>query len=254
MRTVKTYSVYKKGYNMKKFISLTNRSIMPNSLGGAKLAAIFVLFTVTILLAKGTAPIFEGLGLFLGIGSFAISSAFFGKTTLLRVVPISYKKRVVYYYLDIVIFTLIGLIIFWLGFLVAMGVISLIILATTGENIFILENTEALINLSANAYLFSFFKLVLMFAVLSAIARIEKTKNFIVAVASYIAVYLGGSILLSNLVQTGEEGIVFRSAYYELFETLPLPWLAVVLCAVIAVGAAVGSVLFVINKEKPKEF
>lgn len=239
---------------MKKLFSLINRSILPNSLSVPKLAAIFVLFLIMLTLTEGTVPIFEGLGLLFGIGSFAISSAFFGKTTLLRVVPISYKKRVLYYYLGIVIFSLIGLLIFWVGVLVIFGIFGGIAFLATGENIFVIENTEAIINLSANAYLFSFFKSVLMFAVLSAIARIEKTKHFIIVIVSLIVVYFSGSVLLANLVQTGASGVVLRAKIYELFETLPLPWLAVVLCAVLAVGAAVGSVLFVINKEKPKAF
>ncbi|MGN0824501.1 MAG: hypothetical protein ACI4MB_05475 [Candidatus Coproplasma sp.] len=239
---------------MKKFISLTNRSIMPNSLGISKLAAIFVLFFIMLTFANGAQPIFEGLGLCFGIGAFAISSAFCGKTTLLRVVPISYKKRVLYYYLGIFILTLIGLIFFWVGLLITFGILGGIAFLATGENIFVFESTKAIANLTANAYLFAFFKSVLVFSVLSAIARLEKTKHFIIAIVSFIAVYFGGSMLLANLVQTGVEGIVYNSKFYELFETLPLTWLAVVLCAILAVGAAIGSVLFVINKEKPKAF
>ncbi|MGN0813275.1 MAG: hypothetical protein ACI4MQ_07195 [Candidatus Coproplasma sp.] len=238
---------------MKKFFSLTNSS-MSNTLGFSKLSAVFILFLIMLTLTEGTVPVFEGLGLVFGIGSFAISSAFCGKTTLLRIVPISYKKRVIYYYLDIVIFTLLGLIIFLVGILIIFGIFGAIAFLATGESIFVAEKTEAIANLSANAYLFSFFKSVLMFAVLSAIVRLEKTKHFLIAVASFIAVYIGGSVLLANLVQTGASGFVLRAKIYELFETLPLPWLAVVLCAVLAVGAAVGSVLFVISKEKPKEF
>lgn len=254
MQTVKIFSVYKKGYNMKKFFSLTNRSMLSNSLGFAKSSVVFILFLIMLTLTEGTVPIFEWLGLLFGIGSFAISSAFCSKTTLFRVVPISYKKRVIYYYLDIVIFSLIGLLIFLVGILIIFGIFGAIAFLATGENIFVIENTETLINLSANAYLFSFFKSVFMFAVLSAIVRLEKTKHFNIAIVSFEAVYFGGNVLLANLVQTGASGVVLRAKIYELFETLPLPWLAVVLCAVLAVGAAVGSVLFVISKEKPKEF
>lgn len=239
---------------MKKFLSLTNKSIMPQSLGFAKSSAVFILFLIMLTLTEGTVPIFEGLGLFLGICSFAISSAFCGKTTLLRIVPISYKKRVVYYYLDILIFTVIGSIICCVTLLAVFGLFGAIAFLATGENIFVAESTQAIANLSVNAYLFSFFKSVLMFAVLSAIARLEKTKHFNIAIASFVAVYFGGSMLLANLVKTGASGVVIRAKIYELFETLPLPWLAVVLCAVLAVGAAVGSVAFVIYKEKPKAF
>ncbi|MGN0806634.1 MAG: hypothetical protein ACI4MC_06300 [Candidatus Coproplasma sp.] len=239
---------------MKKFLSLTNKSILSNSLGFAKSSAVFILLLIMLTLTEGTLPIFEGLGLLFGIGSIAISSAFCNKTTLFRVVPISYKKRVLYYYLDIVIFSLIGLLIFWVGILIIFGIFGAIAFLATGESIFVAEKTEAIANLTANAHLFSFFKSVLMFAVLSAIARLEKTKHFNIAIASFVAVYFGGSVLLANLVKTGASGVVLRAKFYELFETLPLPWLAVVLCAVLAVGAAIGSVAFVIYKEKPKAF
>lgn len=73
--------------------------------------------------------------------------------------------------------------------------------------------------------------------------------------AAFVAVYVGGNVLLSNLVFTGDSSSISIGAkIYELFETLPNPTLAVVLCAVIAVVAAVGSVAFIVYKEKPKEF
>ncbi|MGN0817614.1 MAG: hypothetical protein ACI4L9_01475 [Candidatus Coproplasma sp.] len=244
---------------MKKFVSLINYSMNPRSRSTSlymlKTAVIMILIFSWFAIFKGFTPIFEWLGLCLGLCTVSISSAFCIKPSLCSIVPTSYKKRVLYYYLDIVIYTLIGLIIFLLIFLVIGGIAGLAVFLSTGENIFVIEETETMINLSANAYLFSFFRCIFVFAVLSAISRIENVKRFLAAGAAFVAVYIGGNVLLSNLVITGDSSsVVFSAKVYELFETLPSPTLAVVLCAVIAVAAAVGSVAFIVYKEKPKAF
>ncbi|MGN0813810.1 MAG: hypothetical protein ACI4MH_01085 [Candidatus Coproplasma sp.] len=244
---------------MKKIVSLINYSVNPKarstSLYMLKTAVIMFLIFCWFALVKGFTPVFEWFGLCLGLCSVSISSAFCNKPSLFSIVPVSYKKRVLYYYLDIDIYSLIGIMIFLLVFLVIGGIAGLAVFLSTGENIFVIEETETVINLSANAYLFSFFKSIFVFAVLSAISRIENVKCFLAAGAAFVAVYIGGNVLLSNLVITGDSSSVsFSAKIYELFETLPNPTLAVVLCAVIAVVAAVGSVAFIVYKEKPKAF
>lgn len=144
---------------MKRFVSLINYSANPRlsrstSLYMLKSAVIMVLILIWFAVVKGVSPIFEWLGLCLGLCSVSISSAFCVKPSLFTVAPISYKKRVLYYYLDILLFTLIGILIIWLVFLAIGGIAGLAVLLSTGENILAIEETQSFINLSANAISF----------------------------------------------------------------------------------------------------
>jgi hypothetical protein len=136
---------------------------------------------------------------------------------------------------------------------IVFGLVWLIVYLSAGSNIIVEETAEAITSLSAQAYLFAAFKMVFCFFAVAAILRFSKTRNYIIAAVCYLVVTICGDLLLVGLA-SGESELLVMGSLYENFSSLPNPTLAVVLCGVAAVLSAVGSVLFVLYKEKPKKF
>lgn len=176
------------------------------------------------------------------------------KPSVLTILPISYKRRAAYYYLNIIMMVLLMLLIFLVFAII--GVILGLILEVTGVYV----DTEpveesAPFVFAAAPFVYYIFDGIFHFGIFSAICRIEKKRYFYVAFALYIVVCLAGMIAMDSLMTyppVFEETAATRVYLY--FGTLPNPWLAVALSAVCAAVAMACSFLFVLRREKPKDF
>jgi hypothetical protein len=182
----------------------------------------------------------------------AVVSVLYGvKPSMLHLVPVSYKRRVLYYYASILIYTIIALatiLIFSLIFIVPIGII---VYFTEGDT-FLLEIFDFSFPFGIEVYLFSIFKALFTLSLVSVVARMEKKKSFIISFAVLVVTHFAGAFVLSALAEKAD-GFVLSSNIYPYFNTLPNPVLAVILCGVLAVIAFICSFAFIVYKEKPRK-
>jgi hypothetical protein len=247
---------------MKKFLSLINFSIESNkrwnkdSLYTLKYWALFIFFFASWMVfvsdSSGDMP-FTEIWMYAFIIMTAVVSVLYGvKPSMLHLVPISYKRRVIYYYVSILIYTVIVLATILFCSLIFIVPIGMIIYYTEGDN-FLLEIFDFSFPFGANVYLFSTFKALFTLSLVSVVARMERKKSFLISFAVLVVMHFAGAFVLSGLVDRAN-GFALSSNIYPYFDTLPSPTLAVILCAVLAVIAFIASVLFIVRQEKPKAF
>lgn len=247
---------------MKKMLSLMNAGNAGTGFWGSgkeniqwpKIVMYFAILFVPLLNIYGTAPFTHSMYFIVGMASIIAGALYCVRNSIIRTVPISYKKRVLYYYLSTILWILIVMAVMFVIGLLIMCIIALCNWAANGTNIFIDTDEEDAVELSVNAYLYSAFALLFFYGVLMGVSRIERTRNSVIAYLITILVLFGGNMLLANLVDDGTSRFVISAPIYEQFETLPVPWLAVLLCGLFAAAALIGSVIFLIYKEKPKKF
>jgi hypothetical protein len=246
---------------MKKFLSLINNSMEGNrswrkdKLFTLKYILYFVFFFVSWMILVDTAvdeiPITEFLMYAFGIMTAVVGTVYCAKPSLLRLAPISYKKRVLYYYASIFIFSVIALavIICCLAIIAASIIIGNYI---DGDTDGIVEMFMFTTSLGVKEYLFSVFKALFTVSLVSIASRMEKKRDIIIAFVVLFVAHFGGTLLLNGLIATSGYGFVFSGNIYPNFEMLPDPTLAVILCGVFAAIAFACSVVFIVYKERPK--
>jgi hypothetical protein len=88
---------------------------------------------------------------------------------------------------------------------------------------------------------------------ITGLSRIKSKKWYLICTITFFLVYAVGGLILT-LAVAGDSEFDAMLWLYVNFEKIPLPWLATTLCALFAVGAWVGSVLYVLKVEKPKAY
>lgn len=160
-----------------------------------------------------------------------------------------------YYFADLIIITL-------LVFLTMIAVIALIIgFCMIGDALIGIETVEEsaeaeevnAITISAVAIWFSVFRTLFFCSGITGLSRIQNKKYNLILMLAFILIYVIGGVCLTLAVAGGSEYTMLLW-FYENFDKLPMPWLATSLCGLFAVGACVGSVLYILRIEKPKAF
>jgi hypothetical protein len=201
--------------------------------------------------SSGDLPFTEILMYAFVIMTAVVSVLYCVKPSMLHLVPISYKRRVFYYYASILIYTIIALAAIFIFLMIFMLPIGLVLYFIEGDN-FLFEMFNVSFPFGVKEYLFSAFKALFTLSLVSIVARMEQKRNFIISFAVLVVTHFVGSIVLGNLVTVENvNGFVWGGNIYPYFETLPNPVLAVILCAVFAVIAFISSFVFIVYKEKP---
>jgi hypothetical protein len=247
---------------MKKFLSLINFSIESNrrwnkdSLYTLKYWALFIFFFASWMVfvsnSTGEIPFTEILVYLFTIMTAVVSVLYGVKPSMLHLVPVSYKRRVIYYYASILIYSLVALATIFIFMMIFIVPIGIAVYFTEGDA-FLLEVFDFSLPFGANVYLFSAFKALFTLSFLSVVARMERKKSFIISFAALVITHFAGAFVLSVLVDRAN-GFVLSSNIYPYFDTLPNPTLAVILCGVFAVVAFALSFIFIVRQEKPKAF
>jgi hypothetical protein len=244
-----------------RFLQLINYSLDSNKrwrsdkLFTLKYVLLLIFFFVSwLMLTNGLddLPFTEIFMYIVGIMTAVVGTIYCAKPSMLRLVPVSYKRKVFYYYASIAIYSLIAtVVIFALLMLIALP-IAIGNYCTDGSNFFA-EEGAALFNFGAQEYLFSLFKMIFNLSLISIASRMEKKRGIIIAFVVLFVAHFGGIVVLSNLITT-EAGRSFALTrnIYPYFSTLPNPTLAVILSAVFAVVAFALSFAFIVYKSHPR--
>jgi hypothetical protein len=244
---------------MKKFYSLLACAGMPEQGENYSLTRVRIIVYALIIFALNvsviTACIFEGIGYIFFIVCVSFSVVGRNKPSIFHTMPVNYKKRTLYYFVDILISTLFVIVII-AAFIALLAVIGVIVDAIKGIPLVddSAEAEEAVdISLSCAAVLFSLFRTLFFCGSITGIMRIENKKHYLIWVLAFILIYVLGGLGLTYAVAR-ESKFTALLWFYSNFENLPLPWLATSLCAVFAIAAWVGSYLYILRIEKPKAY
>ncbi|MDE6586524.1 MAG: hypothetical protein K2K80_07585 [Clostridia bacterium] len=175
------------------------------------------------------------------------------KPSPLGLLPISWKRRVVYDYLGNLVFTVFAVVVFAVAVLVWMTVLSVVLLAATGEWIFEISEGPAdiVVTASAEGQLFSLFAGLFIYGAGATITNLQDKKLRIgLTVALPFVVELLGLLIL-NCANGSDFAMSGHIAYH--FNDLPLSWLWLTATAIVAAGMVALSVFVCIKAEKPNE-
>jgi hypothetical protein len=169
--------------------------------------------------------------------------------------PTNYKKRTLYYFVDMILAVL-AAILFFAAAVAIIVIFAAIIDAVNGIPL-VDDSADAEdavdITISTAATLFSLFRTLFFCGAVTGICRIENKKHYLITMIAFLLIYALGCFVMTIAV-AGDSEFTAMLWFYENFEKMPLPWLATTLCAVFAVGAWVWAVLYVLKVEKPKAF
>lgn len=241
------------------FSSVTNARSAPAEIWIAAITAGLAGFVVS---SMNTADAESGIALFCFDASWValVVSYIIGyrrrkKPSTLNLMPINYKKRVLYSYLSALLSTVIVIILFLVCFMVLMLLIALIILATTGEWVFVIEQSESVVAICAQGQAFSFFFWLFVFGGGMMITYFKKPKTRYIAMVAFVALLEIIALLFINMLSVGYEYEFALSGNVAAdFEKLPLSWLWLTGFGLIAVGVFAASVCCALDAEKPKDF
>jgi hypothetical protein len=247
---------------MKRFYSLLTSSGTSDQtdnytsvLGASARIIPYILGLFALCISIITGCIFEWLGIVFLFVAMILSIAGNNKPAIFHTMPVNYKKRTLYYFVDILITVLIALLVV-VAVIAVISVISTAVAAINGtltvEDTTDTEEAEA-ITFTAAAIAFSLFRTLFVCGGVTGIARIKNNLYFLLGMIGFILLYTVGGLILAICAAGNNE---FNALFwlYENYENLPLPWLATTLCALFAVAAWVGSVVYVLKIEKPKSF
>jgi hypothetical protein len=247
---------------MKPFLSLINysqdskRRWNKDRLYALKYWLLFIFFFVAWMVTTDTIdelPITEFLMYAFGLMTAIVSVLYCAKPSTLYLVPISYKKRVLYYYASILVYTIIAIVTVFVLLMLVVIPIQIANYIEDGSNFiaFIFEGTY---KYGADVYLFSAFKALFTISLISIASQMTKKRDIIISFAVLYVLHFVGAIILATLVQTKTYSINMSINIYPYFNTLPNPALAVILCIVFGVLAFVCSFLLTVYNQKPKNY
>jgi hypothetical protein len=247
---------------MVKFYSLLANSGTPDQNGdgvnyinsiarGIPLALGIVVLFVNVF----TSCIFEGFAFVYFIICTLLSIVACSKPSIFHTMPTNYKKRTLYYFVDIIISTLLTILIIAVAFAVIVTIAVIIENVNGLAAVDDTADTEEVVDItiSAAASLFSLFRTLFFCGAVTGICRIENKKHYLITMIAFLLIYAAGCLTMTITVAWNSRFTV-TLWFYQNFEKLPLPWLATTLCALFAVAAWVWAVLFVLKVEKPKAF
>jgi hypothetical protein len=246
---------------MKKFFSLINynygdRRWRKDRLYALKYWLLLIFFFVSWMATTDTIdklPFTEFLMYVFGIMTAVVSVLYCTKPSTLYLVPISYKRRVLYYYVNILIYSLIALAVLCVCILLIAVPIGIATYYIDGENFFA-DMFEVTYSYGADVYLFSVFRALFTVSLVSIAAQMTKKRDIIISFAVLYVLHFVGSIILATLVQTKTYSINMSINIYPYFNTLPNPALAVILSIVLGLLAFLASFLFTLYTQKPKNY
>jgi hypothetical protein len=203
------------------------------------------------LMSLGAAPFPQFLGCCLLVGTTAVSVTYNTKPSLFRLLPISYKQRISYYYASIVCHAMMV----WAGsfvvFMLTLFPLALWCFIDGDDTLLVWFSIPYLFG--GKVFLFCAFRELFAVSLLSIVARMKRLKSFLLSFALLIVVLFGGQIVLESLADVNIIGYVGRVNICLYLDTLPHPTIAVILCVVLGVVAFALSVLFTVYQEKPKK-
>ena len=176
---------------------------------------------------------------------------------LFNLLPISYKKRTVYFYLSALLYSLIVIVAFLVVAIVVSGIIMLIIYVSEGANAFITdvgdEPDELFVSMGIQGHFLTTCICLLTIGVATLLAltksRIKRNiLSFVYPIALFIPLFV-----LANIADT-VSGIDTSGNIFYGIENLPMSWLWISVIAVISIGFAVLGVVRLIQHERPKNF
>lgn len=196
-----------------------------------------------------------GVGVLFYLMIMLVGMSYGVRPSILNMLPIPYKRRVVYYYLHLVVLVIAAMIFLFAFSVIFMLFLAVLLFISTGEWMFVAEASggyEALyVGLQGN--LFDLFLLLFVIGMAIIISLIKSKNLRIAALMSFpVLLYLA---LLGMLNLCGGTGFFrFSGNLFADFETLPLSWLWLTLWAVAAVAAITIATLRLADFFKPKEF
>lgn len=185
----------------------------------------------------------------------ALGTCLRNKPSVFNLLPISWQKRTVYFYVTVlvnVVLVVLGLAII---FSAVVLFIALIVFATSGEWIFTTDGSELPVAASATVQgqLFGVCVLILIIGVATLLCFINGTKlrRFM-----YFVFPVALSVPLLIMINIAEPVTWFtlNGSLYANFNNLPLSWLWLTLSAVLAITVFVFGVLRLIKHERPANY
>ena len=176
--------------------------------------------------------------------------------SILKLAPLSYKKRAVFAHLTVILFTVLFAAAWACLMLASVLFISVITLIFTGDWVW-LPTFQATAGLTvvpdAQGVLFVLFLFILLFGAGMAISYIRDKKVRYAMMFVFPAVFSAFALLIANLSSVEGKFVISNNMLLN-FKNLPLSWLWLAMIAVIALAICVVSVLLGLKAEKPKDF
>lgn len=179
------------------------------------------------------------------------------KPSVTSIMPIGYKKRTAFYFINCVVMAVVS----WITILAVLALITgciTLLLCLTGEfGTSSPSSPEESITfaISAASAVYQIFACLFHFGCLAVLTRISERLRFFLLFVFYLVVNLIGGYTLGGIILAGNPAEEWNPLIvFACFDQLPNPWLAAGLCAVIGISVFVGSVFFILHKERPKEF
>lgn len=175
------------------------------------------------------------------------------KPSVLNLLPLNYKKRVVYSYLaDIVCYLLIIVVMLLLS-LTLIAIICFFEFIFEGDLTFVFEDGESFQPVGIQGELFWFFMNIFVYSMAKIISCLnKKTVRYTFMFVFPIVLIIIAAILVN--FSNGVPYFTLKCNVVENFNNLPLPWLWLTVIGVISALVFISSVLCVIDTEKPKDY
>lgn len=217
--------------------------------GGA--AALFGALFVIFLLPLGNhgMPVISVFGFMLSIGFLCLAFAIQNKPSLFALLPITYGRNVLYFFISAVFFTVVGFVIFFAAGLIIMLIVAVIVLLATREWVFVIEETEAASAfVCAQGYLIAAaiaFAMIGLVLIISFIKRgwLKYTLLALVPVMVSLPFYI-------IIALTG----IGNGNLYIAFNAVPYSWVYVGVACAIAAGLFAAGVARLVLYLRPKEY
>lgn len=169
------------------------------------------------------------------------------KPALAGLMPIHYKRRVVYDILYPIILSIICFVCLIVFFLIIAGIVYLV-----SPESFVAEEDE-IIGQSVGV-IAVIFRFLFAYGCNIIIACQKKTKPKTILSAAFILAYWAATLITGLAINGFNTELGFSAMYSTQFNNMALPWLGYILWAIAGISAMTAAVLYLIKFEKPKEY
>lgn len=207
--------------------------------------------SISLIVSLGLVPFTAFLGFVFLASTASIGITWGIKPSVLHLLPISYKRRILYYYASIALCSLFLLAVFFLLFMVTLFPIALLGLSEGDDTLFWWFTIPFLFG--GKSYLFCGFRELFNVSILSIVARMKRMKSVLISFAALVLTNFFGQVILESLIDVNTLGYAGMVNICLYLDELPDPTLAVILSVALGVMAFIASFLFVVYQEKTKK-
>ncbi len=195
-------------------------------------------------------PIISLFGFMLSIGLLCLTFAIQNKPSLFALLPITHGRKVLYFFISAVFFTVVGFVIFLAAVLIIMLIVAIVILIAAREWIFVVEETEeaASVFVCAQGYFIAAAIVFAMIGLVLIISFIKRGKLKYALLALVPAIVSLPFYIIIALTGIGNGNL------YIAFNAVPYSWVYVGVFCAIAAGLFAAGVARLILYLRPKEY